>query len=224
MNENIVSKKNFLSQVKDIIKSNLRNILIFLSLSFIIFLSFQIYSYYSINKIQKNSIIFFKLQNLENTNEIEEIINDLTKENNFYSILSKLELINSKIDKGNTQDSIQLYLELLSNENLNNIYKSAIASKASYELIEFNMSNLSSDFDKEIKKIASYIDEDLIAYKGINMEINYLIKILEAQKNNFDYNDFNGANEIYNHIMNSEFASSAIKERAKKIHEFLSYK
>ena len=72
MNENIVSKKNILNQVTNVLKTNLRNIIIFLSLSFVLFLFFQIYSFYSYNKIYKNSISFFNVQNNEDINIITE--------------------------------------------------------------------------------------------------------------------------------------------------------
>ena len=63
MNDNVVNKKSFLSQVTEIVKTNIRNIIILLSLCFVLFLFFQIYSFYISNKIQKNSISFFKLRN-----------------------------------------------------------------------------------------------------------------------------------------------------------------
>ena len=51
MNENVVNKKSFISQVTEIVKTNIRNIIILLSLSFVLFLSYQIYSFYIYNPI-----------------------------------------------------------------------------------------------------------------------------------------------------------------------------
>ena len=67
-------------------------------------------------------------------------------------------------------------------------------------------------------------DEDTNSYKGIKLELEYLTKILEAEKNSIDYSGFNEVNDIYANIMNSDAVSSAIKERVNKIHEFYSNK
>ena len=56
------------------------------------------------------------------------------------------------------------------------------------------------------------------------MELQYLTKILEAEKNSINYSSFNEVNDIYENIMSSDVVSSAIKERANKIHEFYSNK
>ena len=57
MNENTINKKNFLSQITDTVKDNFKSIIIFISLCFVVFLSFQVYNFYSFNKIQKNIIL-----------------------------------------------------------------------------------------------------------------------------------------------------------------------
>ena len=49
MNDNVVNNKSFLSQVTEIVKTNIRNIIILLSLCFVLFLSFQINSFYISN-------------------------------------------------------------------------------------------------------------------------------------------------------------------------------
>ena len=224
MNENTISKKNFINYVLNIAKSNLRNIIIFLSLSFGLFLSFQIYSFYSSNKIQNNSIEFFKAQNLKDTSAITEIMTALSKENNFYGILSKLELVKVNFEQNNYENAITLYLEVLNNKDLDTVYKSAIASRASYEFIDINFNNLSIDYSKVINEFISYIDKNLESYQGIKLELNYLNKILEGEKNSIEYKNFNEIIEMYNNTINSDVVSSATKERISKIHEFFSNK
>jgi predicted negative regulator of RcsB-dependent stress response len=224
MNESTINKKNFLSQATNKVKDNIKSIIIFISLCFILFLSFQVYNFYSLSKIQKNSITFFKAQNLDDRSAIKAQISNLNNENNFYGILSKLELIQINLQQKNNQNAINLYIELLDNNNLDNIYKSAIASKASYQFIDLNFADLSIDYLQIIENFISYIDDDLIVYQGIKLELNYLVKILEAEKNRIEYVNFNEAVDMYNNIMNSDVASSAIKERINKIHEFFSYK
>jgi predicted negative regulator of RcsB-dependent stress response len=224
MNDNVVNKKSFLSQVTEIVKTNIRNIIILLSLCFVLFLSFQIYSFYISNKIQKNSISFFSVQNTDDTNVITDTITKLSDNNTFYGVLAKLELIELNLKQNNIQDSISMYLEVINQNNLDSVYKSAIASKAAYQLIDINLENLSSDYLNIISDFISYIDDEAVSYKGIKFELEYLIKILEAEKNKIDYLSFNDVSDIYENIMNSDVVSSAIKERVNKIHEFYSNK
>ena len=143
MNDNVVNKKSFLSQVTEIVKTNIRNIIILLSFCFVLFLSFQIYSFYISNKIQKNSISFFAAQNTDDTNVITDTITKLSNDNTFYGVLAKLELIDLTLKQNNIEDSISIYLEVINQNNLESVYKSAIASKASYQLIDINFENLS---------------------------------------------------------------------------------
>ena len=117
-----------------------------------------------------------------------------------------------------------MYLEVINQNNLDSVYKSAIASKASYQLIDINLENLSLNYINIINDFISYIDEETDSYKGIKLELEYLTKILEAEKNSIDYSSFDEVNDIYANIMNSDSVSSAIKERVNKIHEFYFYK
>ena len=224
MNENIANKKSFISQVTEIVKTNIRNIIILLSLCFVLFLSFQIYSFYISNKIQKNSISFFSSQNTDDINIITDTITKLSNDNTFYGVLAKLELINLTLKQNNIEDSISMYLDIINQNNLESVYKSAIASKASYQLIDINFENLSLNYLNIINDFISYIDDETDSYKGIKLELKYLIKILEAEKNSIDYSSFNEVNNIYENIMSSDVVSSAIKERVNKIHEFYSNK
>ena len=224
MNDNVVNKKSFITQVTEIIKTNIRNIIIFLSLCFVLFLSYQIYSFYISNKIQQNSISFFAAQNIDDANVITETITKLSNDNTFYSVLAKLELIDLNLKKNNIQDSISMYMELINKHNLDSVYKSAIASKASYQLIDINLENLSSNYLNIINDFISNINDEVDSYKGIKLELKYLIKILEVEKNSIDYSSFNEISDIYENIMSSDVVSSAIKERVNKIHEFYSNK
>ena len=224
MNDNVVNKKSFLSQVTEIVKTNIRNIIILLSLCFVLFLSFQIYSFYISNKIQKNSISFFAAQNTDDTNVITDTITKLSNDNTFYGVLAKLELIDLTLKQNNIEDSISMYREIINQNNLESVYKSAIASKASYQLIDINFENLSLNYLNIINDFISYIDDETASYKGIKLELKYLIKILEAEKNSINYSSFNEVNDVYENIMSSDVVSSAIKERVNKIHEFYSNK
>ncbi len=224
MNDKVINKKSFLSQVTEFIKTNLRNIIILLSLCFVLFLAFQIYSFYISNKIQKNSISFFTAQNTDDQNVITDTMTKLSDDNTFYGVLAKLELIELNFKQNNIKDSVSMYLEVINTNNLDAVYKSAIASKASYQLIDINLEDLSSDYLNIINDFIFYIDDETDSYKGIKLELQYLTKILEAEKNSINYSSFNEVNDIYENIMSSDVVSSAIKERVNKIHEFYSNK
>ena len=224
MNDNTVIKKSFFNQLNSALRSNIRSIIIVLSLFFAIFLIFQIYSVYSSNKIKNNSIVFFNNQNLEDQNSISKTIQELSNQSGFYGILSKLELIEKHIKNKNYGSVESIYDELLTNKKLNKIYKSAIATKASYEFIDINFSNLSKDYNKTIKNFISSIDDELINYEGVKLELSYLAVILNIEKNNLNYLNDNEAIDLYDNIMSSDVASSSIKERVNKIHEYYTYK
>ncbi len=223
MKENTLVKKNLFNKLFHTAKENLNLIIIILSICFVIFLCFQMFNLYNSSKIKKNSISFFNFYNVEELSVVEESILELSKEKNFYAILSKLELIDLNFKNQNYEYVLNLYKELLTSEYLNKIYKSAIASKASYQFINTNFIDLSIDYIDEVKNFLSFIDDNLINYKAVKMELNYLIIILELQIKNINYDNSNEAINLYNQIINSEFSSSIIKERVKKIHEFFYY-
>ena len=223
MKENTLVKKNLFNKLFHTAKENLNLIIIILSICFAIFLCFQMFNLYNSSKIKKNSISFFNFYNAEKLSVVEESILELSKEKNFYAILSKLELIDLNFKNKNYEYVLNLYKELLTSEHLNKIYKSAIASKASYQFINTNFIDLSIDYIDEVKNFLSFIDDNLINYKAVKMELNYLIIILELQIKNINYDNSNEAINLYNQIINSEFSSSTIKERVKKIHEFFYY-
>ena len=65
------------------------------------------------NKLNKLSISYFENKDAEDEfTQISEL-NSISKENGFYSLLSKLELINKHIEKNEFDKSIELYNEIL---------------------------------------------------------------------------------------------------------------
>ena len=223
MNENTANKKNFISQINTIISKNLRKIIYFLSFCFLLFLFFQIYNFYESKKIENDSVIFFSLQSNNEIDQINDSISSLSKENNFYGILSKLELIKINLKNKNNEEAIILYNQLFDKKNLDKIYKSAIASKAAYEFINLNFEDLNNNYTNTIENFISIIDDELVNYKGIKLELNYLFKVLTSKLNNIEYLDYKEALNLYESIMSSDVVSSNIKERIKKIHEFFFY-
>tara|TARA_Y100001970_G_scaffold48479_1_gene61436 strand:- start:24233 stop:24907 length:675 start_codon:yes stop_codon:yes gene_type:complete len=224
MNDNKANTKNIFNQLGNIIKTNIRYIITLFSIIFLLFISFQFYNFYNSNKIQNNSIDFFSLYSLDSSKINKDLVISLSKEKNFYGILSKLELIDIYYSENNFQNIISLYKELLSNNKLAPVYKTAIATKASYNMLNINFDDMKNNYSETIKDFISHIDENLIAYQGIKLELNYLSKILEIEMNNDQYKDSKEILKLYDSIITSEIVSNAIKERIKKIHEFYIYK
>ena len=224
MSENNLVKINFFNQLKSAFRSNIKSIIITFSLCFAFFLFYQIYSVYLFNKIKSDSVVFFNNQNLKDQNSINEKILQLSNQNGFYGILSKLEIIQKYSLKQKYENVENIYNELLNSKNLDKNYKSAIATKASYEFIDFNFSNLSKDYLQIIENFISFIDAELISYEGVKLELRYLVSILNIEKNNLSYLNNNEVIDLYNNIMSSDTTSSSIKERVNKIHEFFTYK
>ena len=218
MEDNILNKKSFLTQLIIAVRSNTKNIIITISLCFIFFLFYQIYSLYLTNKIKNNSIVFF-----DNQNSINQNIIDLSNESGFYGILSKLDIIKKYIQDQNYEEAKGMYFDLLSNKKLDKTYKSAIASKAAFEFIDINFSNLSKNYLETVKTLISFIDNEVISYRGIKLELEYLVAILNIEINNLNYLNNNEAIDLFNDIMSSDLASSSTRERVNKIHEFFSY-
>ena len=223
MNNKFIADTNILSKIYKMINSNLKIIISTLILIFIIFLSYQGYSYYALTKIQKNSITYFNGLNLKDDNKFYELMVELSNSNDFYSILSKLELINLNINKENYDKALELYEIILKNNKIENIYKTAIASKAAYNFINIQYNHPSLEFIPKIKELISYIDESLTSYIGIKLELEYLLIVTEQDLNDVDYKSSNEIIDLHKLIIESENISSKIKERVNKIHEYQLY-
>ncbi len=219
MNDN---KLNFIQKFQSLVRNNFRTFIIFIG-SFILLLIFiQVYSYNNNQNLKKTSIKFFNILDNEET-----IINDITNLNNdknIYSVLSQLKLIQVN-NKNNDYDlSNEIYKKLIDTKYLNSIYISAIATNASYTLINASYIENTNRYLNDISMYISYINEELESYQSIKKELEYLRIITEIDINNLDYKNNNRALELYDTILNSSLISSSIKERVKKIHEFQVYK
>ena len=219
MNDN---KLNFIQKFQSLVRNNFRTFIIFIG-SFILLLIFiQVYSYNNNQNLKKTSIKFFNILDNEET-----IINDITNLNNdknIYSVLSQLKLIQVN-NKNNDYDlSNEIYKKLIDTKYLNSIYISAIATNASYTLINASYIENTNRYFNDISMYISYINEELESYQSIKKELEYLRIITEIDINNLDYKNNNSALELYDTISNSSLISSSIKERVKKIHEFQVYK
>ena len=224
MNKTTSPQNNYFVLFIRYIKSNYKIISGALIVIFILFLSYQYYSYVSIQNIHKNSITYFDAKDLKSNNDFYILMEKLDSNNDFYSIVSTLEIININIENNNFSLAEELYLKLLNDKSLEPVYISAIASHASYKLLNFLYNNSNMDLISTINNFINYIDDSLKSYKGIKLELKYLLAIAEQDQNDIlQLNNLN-TNNLYKLIMESNDISSAIKERVNKIHEFQIYK
>ncbi len=219
MNKNNQTNNNFLKAVSTFFKDNLKALIISLAVIFLIFIGYQGYSYYNIDKLNNLSISYFK--NIEIDDELISLseLESISKQNSFYSILSKLNLINKFIDKNEFDKSIELYNEILSSKDLDKNYISIVAIKGAYQFIDIVIKNNNNKYINDINNFISLIDENFDNYIGSKNELLYLSSILSLNDDS-SYKNNSEILTLYENMMNNEKISSTIKERVKKIHEF----
>ena len=214
--------QNLFKKIQNFIFKNYIQLIISLVILLIIFIGFQTYNYFKIQDIKKSSVSFFDIiqENQDDLSSLENLIDD----NNIFSILSKLKLIQKNNENNNFSYSNELYKELLSSSNLNDPYKSSIAVNASYTMINASYENNTSNYLNDISIYINNINDELDSYFSIKKELEYLLIVTEIDLNQSEYNDNSKALDKYNEIFNSSLVSTSIKERVKKIHEFQLYK
>ena len=223
MNNNQEIKSNFLLSVKNFIREKLKIIITICIIIFILFLSFQIFSYYKVSQVQKDSIKFFNAKNLNDKEKYNKLMEELSTKDGFYSILSSLELIKFNLVNKNFDLVLELYKKILNKNNLEKSYISAIATAAAYNFIDIQYNNESMNFLSEIQNFINLIDDNLESYKDSKLELKYLLAVTKIDLNNLSYSNDPEASILHNQIMESETTSETIKERVNKIHEFQLY-
>ncbi|MDC3132029.1 hypothetical protein OA492_03845 [Pelagibacteraceae bacterium] len=216
------SNLRFIESFQNLVRKNFKNIIIFIGVTFVLLAFIQIYIYINDQNLKKTSIKYFNIIN-EEKNLITNLEN-LSDGKNIYSILSQLKLVQINNINKNYDLSNELYKKLIKSKNLDNIYIAAIATSASYTLINASYSENTNRYLDDVSMYISYINNDLESYISIKKELEYLSIITEIDVNNLDYKNNNKALELYDTILNSSLISSSVKERVKKIHEFQLYK
>ena len=218
----INNKKNIITNFQNFILSNAK-VLIISTLSLIIlFISFQTYNYFSIQAQKKTSINFFN--SIENNNEIIENLNDIKNDDNIFSILSSLKLIEKSNEKNNFGISNELYKEIILSDKLDDLYKSSISAHASYTLINASYLENTINYIDDISFYIGNINDNLESFFSIKKELEYLLIVMEVDIIKSEYKNNLKAQETYDSIYNSSLISSSVKERVKKIHEYYLYK
>ena len=231
MNENI-EKESFFKLLQKKIANNLKIISISFFLIIILFLSIQLYFFYENKKILKTSIKYNQVKSIESDVNFYEDINNLSKEKNFFGILATLEKIKAELKNDDTQSAYDEYINLLNNNNLSNLYKSAIAVHGSYNFLDklSNQEKISmidegkvSNILEKVENLISFIDPKLENYQGFILEIKFLTLIAKSEIDNNNLID-NELKNLYEEISQNKNLSSSLKERVKIIYEFKIYK
>ena len=212
---------NLFKNIQKFVMKNIKLIIIFLIIIFILFIGFQIFNYFKIQQIKKSSIIFFNSIQ-ENQSDFSQIEN-LLKSDGFFSILSKLKLIQKNNDDKNFSYSNELYKEIILSSKLDNLYKTSIAVNASYTLINASYEENTNNYLSDIAIYINNINDELDEYFSLKKELEFLLIITEIDLNKLEYKNNSKALDKYNEIFSSSLVSASVKERVKKIHEFQLY-
>ena len=214
--------QNLFKKIQNFIFTNYLQIIISLLILLILFIGYQTYNYFKMQDIKKSSISFFDIiiENQDDLSSLENLLND----DNFFSILSKLKLIQNSNENKNFSYSNELYKKLLASTNLDELYKSSIAANASYTMINASYEENTKNYLNDISSFINYISNEFEGYFSIKKELEYLLIVSEIDLNKSEYNNNSNALDKYNEIFNSNLVSDSVKERVKKIHEFQLYK
>ena len=213
---------NLFKRIQNFISTNYKLIIISLVILLLLFIGFQTYNYFKIQDIKKSSISFFDIIQ-DDQNDLSNLEN-LIEDDNIFSILSKLKLIQKNNENKNFGYSNELYKELISSSNLDDLYKSSIAANASYTLINASYEENTNNYLNDISNYINNISDKFEGYFSIKKELEFLLIITEIDLIKSEYKNNLKALDKYNEIFNSSLVSASIKERVKKIHEFQLYK
>ena len=214
--------QNLFKKFQNFIFKNYIQLIISLVVLLIIFIGFQTYNYFKIQEIKNSSINFFDIiqDNPDDLSSLENLIDN----DDIFSNLSKLKLIQKNIETNNFGYVNDLYKDLILSSDLNILYKSAIAAHASYTFINASYYKKSDIYLNDISNYINNISDEIDSYFSIKKELEYLLIVTEIDLNKSKYKSNSKALEKYNEIFNSNLVSASIKERVKKIHEFQLYK
>jgi len=211
MNE-IISKQNLFTKVKNFLKLNIKLILIFIIFIVVIFAILQLYFFIENKKILNSSIKFEKVYSNYSNIDSFEILDELSLENNMYGVLATLEKIKIYIKNNDLYLANEEYLKLMDHSQLNKNYKSLIAIQGSFTFIDKISHSNKNEVLPYINSLIEFIDPKIDSYKGYLLEISYLLNLI-----NFNLSE---AEIIYEKILINDEIPDSLKNRVKKIHAF----
>ena len=204
----ITGKVNYFSVMQNLIKQNVKVIILFALIIVLVFAGLQIYYFNKHKKILELSIVYNDSKYSNSQIDFIEHMNEIAVTRSFYGLLASLELINNKINNNQYNESYEDYFKLLNNKSIDNLYKTLIAVHGSYNLLN----KISND---KIDKLLTYVDASIESFIGYRLELLFLLSV-----NNGDMNEITS---LYEQIIQNDRISLSIKERVKKINEFEKY-
>ncbi len=204
----IARKVNFFSVIQNFIKQNAKAIIYFALIIVLVIAGLQIYFFNKNKKILELSIAYNDSKSSNSQIDFIEHMNEIAKTKSFYGLLASLELINNKINNNQYNESYEDYLKLLNNKNIENLYKTLLATHGSYNLLD-KISN------EKIEKLLTYTDESLDSFLGYRLELLFLLSVNNG--------NINKIKSLYEQIIEDDRITLSIKERVKKINEFEKY-
>ena len=202
------NKVNFFLVIQNLIKQNLKLIIILLLIIFLTVGGLQIYFFYKNKQILELSITYNESKYSSSQIDFIEHMNEIAETKSFYGLLASLDLINNKINNNQYQESYEDYIKLLNNKNIDNLYKSLLAVHGSYNLFD-RISN------EKIDQLLSYSDESIDSFTGYRLELLFLLSVNNG--------NINKIHSLYEQIIKDDKISLSIKKRIKKINEFEKY-
>ena len=230
MNEPVINKKYF-SKLISFFKERYKFVIVFTIIAFVLYIILQVYFISKKNKVFSTSIEYNNTFSDKLEGNFQEDIDILSLEKNFFGILALLEKIKIDITKNNFDSANKIYLELLGNNDVGDLYKTAIAIHGSYLFLDQinpsreipNKLNLDElEIIKFIDNLLLYVDPSFESYEGFKLEILYLLSIVkQGSADKLIIKE--ESNNLYKLIQENAKISSTIKDRVKKIHEFKTY-
>ena len=111
----MIDKKRQISitnKVTTIFKNNIKTIIFLIASFFLVFIFSQYYLNQKENKVLELSILFDQAKSNINSNDFEETMNSIAKENGIYGILASLELIKKILGNNDYNYAYNEYLKL----------------------------------------------------------------------------------------------------------------
>ena len=203
--EESIEKNSLFSRIGFLIKDNIKIIILFISLILLVIAGYEYYKFYKINKIKEISINYFKAIDDAVLNE-ENSINSLIK--NGYAILSSIKIAELYLSNNEYDNAYNQYLDTINKFELEQIYKDLLILNASYNLIgHINSEN--------INKMIKNTEIDKSPFKGHFYEIKFINSL-----NILNKNELNNLNEL---IQNDIEIMNNVKERIKKLNDYIQY-
>ena len=182
-------------KIQNFIFKNYIQLIISLVILLTLFIGFQTYNYFKIQNIKNSSINFFDIiqENQDDLSSLENLIDN----DDIFSNLSKLKLIQKNIETNNFGYVNDLYKDLILSSDLNILYKSAIAAHASYTFINASYYKKSDIYLNDISNYINNISDEIDSYFSIKKELEYLLIVTEIDLNKSKYKSNSKALELF---------------------------